>query len=254
MEIITESIGYKVEDRVVAQFMNNVYLWMVFGIFVTAIFAHLTANFFLPSFISWLRVDMYLSPLYTYIIYPLDLTAEDVFKCVFYGSILLQLILVIGLTATIDKISYKIAIVLYVFYAASVGLMFSLIFLSYTKADITTALMITAVAFFGLSAFGYITKRNLKFLGTFCTMGLNGLIAILVYGLFVPSFMTNTVQLQTAIVGIVVFSGLTAYDTQRIKNYAFKNPDHSSNKSIICALLLYLDFINLFLSILRSRK
>ncbi|MDX1901551.1 MAG: Bax inhibitor-1/YccA family protein [Gammaproteobacteria bacterium] len=245
----------------VSNFMNHVYRWMSVGILITAVTALVTSYYMFD--VIW------------YFKHQEDGYTQ--FKWLLGGLFVLQLTLVIGLTAFINKLSQRAAILSYLFYAFVTGLTFSFIFYSYTQADISSAFFITVVAFAGLAIYGYVTKKDLKFIGTFCTMGLFGLVGVFIYAMFVPSFMTDSMQLYTGIVGVVVFSGLTAYDSQKIRNMGIallqKQPpgtttqdsaikaiensepaDISQKIAIVGALLLYLDFINLFLSILRVMR
>jgi FtsH-binding integral membrane protein len=149
--------------------------------------------------------------------------------------------------------SVAVASFVYVSYATLVGLTFSTLFLIYTTESISSAFFVTAFSFAGLSVFGYTTKRDLGPIGSFCMMGLFGLIGVIILGLFIPSMMGNTMQLTISVAGLIIFAGLTAYDTQRIKNLQFQytTADQSRKGAIYGALVLYLDFINLFLNILR---
>jgi FtsH-binding integral membrane protein len=143
--------------------------------------------------------------------------------------------------------------VIYLGYAALSGITFSVIFIAFTKESIYQAFFITAFAFTGLSVFGFITKRDLGPLGSFCMTGLFGLIGFILITFLFPSILTNAVSMTIDVLAILIFSGLTAYDTQKIKNFNVANgtEDVVKKAAISGALMLYLDFINLFLSILR---
>lgn len=221
-------------------FMNRVYLWMLFGMLITSVSAYLSQQ---------LLVDMLIK-------INLGLMPVEYFKYVIGLAIISQLIAVIVLSIFIKKMSVKVAIFLYCLYTALVGLSCATIFFIYAKSDIVNAFLITAIAFSGLSAYGYYTKRDLSFLGTFCTMGLFGVVGFMILGFLKPTIMTDRVQLITACVAIIVFSGLTAFDTKKIKALALTMSDETqeSKEAIFGALILYLDFINLFLAILRLKK
>jgi FtsH-binding integral membrane protein len=141
-------------------------------------------------------------------------------------------------------------------FAALMGLSLSSIFLVYTGTSIARVFFITAAAFGALSLYGYTTKRDLSAMGTFLVMGLFGLIIAMLVNLFLQSTM---MQFVISTVGVLIFSGLTAYDTQRIKEMyvAADSSDMMGRKAVMGALALYLDFINLFtmlLSLLGNRE
>jgi FtsH-binding integral membrane protein len=141
-------------------------------------------------------------------------------------------------------------------FAGLMGLSLSSIFLVYTSASIVQTFFITATAFGGLSLWGYTTKRDLSGMGTFLVMGVFGLIIAMVVNIFLQS---SALQFAISAIGVLVFSGLTAYDTQKIKEMYFEGDDVlvSGRKAIMGALTLYLDFINLFsflLSFLGNRE
>ena len=135
------------------------------------------------------------------------------------------------------------------------GVTFSVILLAYTKQSIYNAFAVTAGAFFALSAFGYVTKRDLGPLATFLMMGLFGLMILMLLSFFISGLRSSTAQMVISAVGVIVFSGLTAYDTQKIKTLYLQSMDADAATikkfAINGALNLYLDFINLFLMLLR---
>jgi FtsH-binding integral membrane protein len=169
------------------------------------------------------------------------------------GMIILQLAAVICLSALINKLSFFLTAFLYIAYAALTGVTFSVVLIAYTQQSIASAFFTTAFAFVGLSLFGFITKRDLGPVGSFCMTGLFGLIGFILVTLLFPSILTNAVSMTINVLGILIFSGLTAYDTQRIKNFnVYAGSSSMAMKMAITgALMLYLDFINLFLNILR---
>lgn len=160
----------------------------------------------------------------------------------------------LALSSLINRISALTATFIYFLYAGLTGLTLSSIFLVYTGSSIAGVFSITAFGFAGLSGVGYVTKRDLGPVGSFCMMGLFGLVGFALLSMLFPSLMTEGASFVFSIVGIIVFAGLTAYDTQKIK--AMNAPgdettDAGRKKAIFGALQLYLDFINLFLSLLR---
>jgi FtsH-binding integral membrane protein len=135
-------------------------------------------------------------------------------------------------------------------FAAVMGISLSSIFLIYTSGSIVQTFFITATAFGALSLWGYTTKRDLTGMGTFLFMGLIGLIVAMVVNIFLAS---PAIQFAISAIGVLIFSGLTAYDTQKIKEMYFEGDDVlvSGRKAIMGALTLYLDFINLFTFLLQ---
>ncbi len=211
-----------------SQYMSKVYMWMTIGILLTGLVAFSVAN------------------------NPDVLYAIAGNKILFYGLIIAEVGLVIWLSAGINKMSPMTATAMFLLYAALNGATLSIFSLVYTQESIQSAFFTTTFAFGGLSAFGYITKRDLGPVGSFCTMGLFGLFGFAILSLFFPSMMGGMAGQIYGLVGIVVFAGLTAYDTQVIKNMAPTGTgDHVARGAIMGALKLYLDFINLFLFILR---
>lgn len=217
---------------VVSRFMSKVYTWMSSGILVTGAIA---------SFIS---------------------SNEQMVQTIlnapflFWGMIIAEFALVIGLSASINRISSSLATFLFFAYAALNGATLSIFTLLYTQAAIQSAFYTSAAGFAGLSAFGYFTKKDLGPIGSFCTMGLFGLIGFALLSLFFPSMMSDTANQIYSIIGLIVFAGLTAFDTQRIKRSHFSNGDPTTLQkgAIIGALQLYLDFINMFLFVLRLQN
>ncbi|OGT53184.1 MAG: hypothetical protein A3E84_00945 [Gammaproteobacteria bacterium RIFCSPHIGHO2_12_FULL_42_13] len=223
--------SYRAVDNMhaLSSFMNRVYLWMMVGISISGITAYVVA--------SRSDVVMYLMQN----------------SLLFYGLLIVQILAVVALSAWVQRMSVAVASITYALYATLVGITFSTLFLIYTTNSISNAFFVTAFSFAGLSLFGYTTKRDLGPLGAFCMMGLFGLIAIMLLGFFIPSMMGNSMQLTISVAGLIVFAGLTAYDTQRIKalQSQYTTAEQSRKGAIYAALILYLDFINLFLNILR---
>ncbi len=154
--------------------------------------------------------------------------------------------LVFFLSARIQKMSATAAQTTFWIFAALMGLSLASIFIAYTPESITRVFFITAGAFAGLSLVGYTTKKDLSGMGTFLIMGVIGLIIAMVVNMFVASSM---LQLGISVIGVLIFAGLTAYDTQQIKlmYYEADEDEVAAKKSIMGALKLYLDFLNMFI-------
>ncbi len=163
---------------------------------------------------------------------------------------LAPLAMVLFLSFKIKSMSFQTAQLSFWGFAALMGLSLSSIFLTYTGVSIARVFFITATVFGAMSLYGYTTKRDLTGMGSFLMMGLFGVIIASVVNIWLQSSMMHFI---TSIIGVLVFVGLTAYDTQRIKNtyYAMQgNPDFMGKAAIMGALSLYLDFINLFIMLL----
>jgi FtsH-binding integral membrane protein len=165
--------------------------------------------------------------------------------------IVAQLVTVFAFTSLLGRVSAGTAAAMFFGYAALSGVTFSTIFLVYTSASIAGTFFVTAGAFAGLSAYGAITKRNLDGLGSFLFMGLIGLVLASLVNIFLGS---SAIYWLTTFMGVIVFTGLTAYDTAKLKQLAAMTDvsgDHGRKLALQGALMLYLDFINLFLMLLR---
>ena len=167
------------------------------------------------------------------------------------------LILFLGTLGIVFFISFRIsslqpstALMLFMGYAALLGLMLSSVFLAYTQTSITRTFFISAASFGALSFYGYTTQRDLSPIGAFLVMGLFGLILAMVVNIFLGS---QGLAFAISVTGVLIFAGLTAWDTQRIKETYNVNDDGTmvGRKAVMGALTLYLDFINLFLFLLR---
>ena len=207
-------------------FMRKVYGWMFAGLLLTAAVAYFVAS--TPAAVDFLSAN----------------------QLVFFGLMIVQLGLVFGLSFAINKISAHTATFLFLLYSAVSGVTFSVILLAYTSGSIATAFLTTALTFGAMSLLGYITKKDLSGMGSYLMMGLFGLIIASVVNLFLNN---SAVDSMLAYFGVLIFVGLTVYDTQRIKRlYAAGVDGESRDKmAVIGALKLYLDFINLFLELLR---
>lgn len=231
MERNTRYTGLDVESRyeVMAGFMTRVYQWMAIGVLITAVVATLIGN----------NDEMAMTIVRN--------------RFLFWAVVIAQFGVVIGLSALIQRMSAATATGLFLLYSVLTGITFSTIFLIYTQASIQSAFFTTSIGFAGLSAFGFFTKKDLGPVGTFCSMGLFGIIGYSLLAIFFPAMMGGTAGLVFSLIGLLVFAGLTAYDTQKIKmmgQHAI-NAEERSKMTVLGALTLYLDFINLFLIILR---
>ena len=163
------------------------------------------------------------------------------------------LIMVFAFSAAINRLSVAGAQLFFYAFAAVMGLSLSWIFVAFTGISIAQVFLVTAIAFAGLSLYGYVTKRDLSGMGTFLMMCLIGLIVASVINIFVAS---SALQFAITIIGLLIFAGLTAYDTQSIKSEYVANA-HQGNaewlgkSAIMGALRLYLDFINMFMFLLQ---
>jgi FtsH-binding integral membrane protein len=231
MERNREYTGLNAESReqITAGFMTRVYQWMAIGILITA------------GISSYIGMNESIA---------LSIASN---KILFWGVIIAQFGVVIGLSAMINRMSAVTAMGLFLLYSALTGVTFSTIFLVYSLPSIQSAFFTTAVGFAGLSAFGYITKRDLGPVGSFCMMGLFGLVGYSILAMFFPSMMGGNANFIYSLVGLLIFAGLTAYDTQKIKlmGQHAVNADERQKVTVLGALTLYMDFINLFLMILR---
>lgn len=207
-------------------FITRVYGWMSIALMITGSVAYLTAT----------------TPTLTQLIF-----SNTLF---FYGLLILEILLVIGLSGLINKINAITATILFVIYSIVNGLTLSVIFLVYTQGSIASTFFITAATFGIMSAYGYFTKKDLTSMGNIMMMALIGLIIASVVNIFMKSELLYWIITYA---GILIFVGLTASDTQKIKNFnaAAQEEEAVKKSAILGALTLYLDFINLFLMLLR---
>ena len=168
-------------------------------------------------------------------------------KLVFYGLMIGELALVFTLSGAINKLSAATATIIFVAYSALNGITLSTIALVYTASSITSTFVITGGMFGAMSAYGYMTRKDLTSWGSFLFMGLIGVVIASVVNIFVGS---SAVSWIISGIGVIVFTGLTAYDTWKIKEMAAQGIE-GRKPAILGALTLYLDFINLFLMLLR---
>jgi FtsH-binding integral membrane protein len=212
-------------DVRITAFLSKVYGWMFLGLLVTAVTAFAVASS--PALIETFILNRVL------------------FWILLFG----QLGLVFYLSARVDKLSPTMAATLFMVYSAMVGVTTSVILLVYTGASLFATFIVTAGMFGALALFGTVTKRSLAGVGQFAFMGLIGLIIAMIVGLF---WQNDALQFVIAVVGVIVFTGLTAWDAQRLKHMAVALPDGRVGAyAVVGALSLYLDFINLFFFLLR---
>ncbi len=169
-----------------------------------------------------------------------------------WAVILAPLAMVFMFGAVLNRISAAGAQLYFYVYAALIGVSLSSILLVYTGASVASTFLITAIAFAGLSIYGYVTKRDLSPMGTFLMMGVIGLLVAMIVNIFLAS---DALQFAISLIGLGLFAGLTAYDTQKIKNTYVQHAQAMDQEwlgkaAIMGALNLYLDFINMFMFLL----
>ncbi len=213
---------------VAALFMRQVYLWMATGLGITA-------------FVAW------------------QVAASEVMRSLVFSSMFVvvalffaQLGLVFALNSAIQRMSAFTATALFVLYSALTGMTLSSIFLVYPIGNIVNAFVVSAGTFLAMSIYGWVTKRDLTSMGSFLMMGVFGLFIAIVVNLFLQSAMMDFI---ICCAGVLIFTGLTAWDTQRIKEFGAAAPLNDSTAVrrgvILGALTLYIDFINIFIFMLR---
>lgn len=211
-------------DEGLRSYMLRVYNYMASGLALTGIIAFLTAS------------------------------SETMIQAI-YGTALMWVVMlaplgfVFFLSFRINKMSFSAAQLTYWAFAAVMGLSVAWIFLAFTGASIARVFFITAGTFAAMSLYGYTTKRDLSGWGSFLFMGLIGIILAAIVNMFIGS---TALQFAISVIGVIVFTGLTAYDTQSIKElyYEADSREVAGKKSVMGALRLYLDFINLFIMLL----
>jgi FtsH-binding integral membrane protein len=223
----TQASGQNVTTVATSRFLGQVYRMMALGLGVTGFVALLMASS--PSAMQFLLAN----------------------RGIVMLLVVAQFVTVLAFTGLINRVSAGAAAAMFFFYAALSGVTFSTIFLVYTASSIAGTFFITAGAFAGLSAYGLLTKRNLDGMGSFLFMGLIGLVLASVVNIFLHS---PAVYWLTTFMGVIVFTGLAAYDTAKLKKLAAANDlsgEMGRKVALQGALTLYLDFINLFLFLLR---
>jgi FtsH-binding integral membrane protein len=219
-------------DEGLRAYMLKVYNLMALGLAITGVAAFLSFQFaFSNGELTAFGQAIYLSPLK-------------------WVVILAPLAMVFFLSFRINNMSVSAARTTFGVYAALVGLSLSSILLIYTGQSVVQTFFVTAASFGALSLYGYTTKRDLSAMGSYLMMGLFGLIIASVVNIFLAS---SAMQFAISVIGVLIFAGLTAYDTQRIKSMYYEADDAAvaGRKAIMGALTLYLDFINLFMFLLQ---
>jgi FtsH-binding integral membrane protein len=222
--ISAPSQPFAVDERVTT-FLRAVYAWMCAGLVITAITAAFVAGS--PSLISAIVMNPML----------------------FWGLAIVQLGIVFVLSARVERLASSTAALLFVAYSALTGVTISFVLLAYTSESVASTFVVTAGMFGALAVYGTMTRRSLSGFGHFLFMGLIGLVLASIVGIFWHS---DALQFVISFVGVIIFTGLAAYDAQRLKAMALSMPEgQTGSYAIVGALALYLDFINLFLFLLR---
>jgi hypothetical protein len=204
-------------------FLWKTYRWMSLGLGLTGAVAWLVAS--TPSLIE----------------------AVSLHPALFYGAMIAEFVLVLAFAARASRMSFGAAAAVFTAYAALNGVTMAMIFLIYTAASVAQVFFVCAGAFAGLSLYGATTKRDLTAAGQFLVMGLVGLVISSLVNLFLQS---SALYWLTTYAGVLIFAGLTAYDNQKLRRlYALQG--ETGNLALQGALILYLDFVNLFLMLLR---
>jgi FtsH-binding integral membrane protein len=220
----TLSVAEPIADRVNA-FLSAVYGWMFLGLALTAATAWLIARS--PALVSAIGAN----------------------RVLFWGLMIAQLGIVFVLSARVQRLGASAAALLFILYSALTGVTISFVLLVFTGESVATTFLVTAGMFGGLAAYGTMTRRSLAGLGQLLFMGLVGVVLASIVGLF---WHRDGLQFVISFIGVIVFAGLAAYDAQRLKGMALTTPEGQiASYAIVGALALYLDFINLFLFLLR---
>lgn len=207
---------------------RSVYLWMTLALVITGF------------------VAMYVAKSYALI----SMIAQN--SIMFWGILIAELGLVMYMSARINRISFTTATLLFIAYSVLNGVTMSILFMVYTLSSIATTFFVTAGTFGAMALFGYVTKKDLTRIGSLCIMGVIGLIIASVVNLFLQNSMMDMI---ISYVGVLLFVGLTAYDSQKIKQMLggddIEVNETTQKIALMGALTLYLDFINLFIYLLR---
>lgn len=223
-------------DQGLRSYMLGIYNYMAAGLAITGVVAYLTyAMAVVAGPAGEIQLTQFGAAIYTS---PLR-----------WVVMLAPLAFVMVLSFGINRLSAGTTQMLFWAFASVMGLSLSWIFLTFTGESITQVFLVTAIAFGGLSLYGYTTKKDLSGWGSFLIMGLIGIIAASIVNLFLQS---SALHFAVSVIGVLVFAGLTAYDTQRLKTeyYVGDSGEIAKKKSIMGALSLYLNFINMFMMML----
>jgi uncharacterized protein len=216
--------GYPVAERVNA-FLRGVYGWMCAGLGITALTAWIVAGS--PSIVYAVAAN----------------------RLLFWALVIAQLGIVLVLSGRVQRLAAGTASLLFVAYSMLTGVTISFVLLAFTGESVAATFVVAAGMFGALAMYGSVTRRDLSGLGSFLFMGLVGVVLASLVGLF---WQNGALQFVISFIGVIVFTGLTAYDAQRLKVMALSMPEGGTGSyQIVGALTLYLDFINLFLFLLR---
>jgi uncharacterized protein len=216
--------GYPVAERVNA-FLRGVYGWMCAGLGITALTAWIVAGS--PSIVHAVAAN----------------------RLLFWALVIAQLGIVLVLSGRVQRLAAGTASLLFVAYSMLTGVTISFVLLAFTGESVAATFVVAAGMFGALAMYGSVTRRDLSGLGSFLFMGLVGVVLASFVGLF---WQNGALQFVISFIGVIVFTGLTAYDAQRLKVMALSMPEGGTGSyQIVGALTLYLDFINLFLFLLR---
>lgn len=222
---LTRNLAEKTAQSVL---FRNVYTWMTLALVITG------------------AVAMYMAKSMTL----LSMIMQN--SLLFWGILIAELGVVWYLSARIHRISFTSATLLFILYSILNGATLSMIFLIYTMSSITTTFFVTAGTFGVMALFGYVTKKDLTRLGSLCFMGIIGIIIASLVNIFLQNSM---MEMIISYIGVLLFVGLTAYDSQKIKRLLMQDGveinETTQKIALLGAMTLYLDFINLFLYLLR---
>lgn len=225
-----KSTNYSTEIEIAEEqqrFMTKVYAWMSLALIITGVISKWTSS--TPELVNFIFSNQF----------------------IFIGLLLLEFILVASLVSVVEKISSQLATLIFILYAILNGITLSAVFIVFTEESLASTFYVTAGTFGVMSVYGYFTKSDLTRLGNLLIMGLIGLIIASVVNLFFDNEMLYWISTY---IGVLIFVGLTAYDTQKIKKMNIignEGSEENKKEAIMGALTLYLDFINLFLYLLR---
>jgi len=223
-DVPTLSGSWSADERVTV-FLRGVYGWMGCGLAVSALTGWLIGN----------------SPT------AVQLVAGN--RVLLWGLLIAQIGIVVWLSARVERMAASTASLLFILYAALTGVTLSFVVVAYTGESVATTFIVTAGMFGAMAAYGTTTRRSLAGFGQFLFMGLIGVVLASVVGLFWHS---DGLQFVISFIGVIVFTGLAAYDAQRLRNMALTtSAGQVGSYTIVGALALYLDFVNLFLMLLR---
>ncbi|WNY25053.1 Bax inhibitor-1/YccA family protein [Methanolapillus millepedarum] len=215
------------------KFLSKVYMWMILALFLTAIASYAILS--TPSLQLFFLGNVWLVWL----------------------LMIVQLVFVVILSSKIESMSTSTAAVVFIIYSVLVGITITPVLFYYSQSTIFMAFGVSAGMFAAMSAVGYFIKKDLSAMGRFLFMALVGLLIAMIVNMFISIWWPGTawgISFALSCLAVLIFAGLTAYDTQKIKKIGeaiAHEPSRGQNIAIICALTLYLDFINLFLNMLR---